>query len=74
MVNLSWFDIVDRRLRARWLPPAYRRRVVQELKDHAEEILERCTESVRSTSEAESLFPWATLIRSDILRCQNGAR
>lgn len=56
MVNLLWFDIVDRRLRARWLPPAYRRRVVQELKDHAEEILERCSESARPTSEAESFL------------------
>lgn len=56
MVNLSWFDIVDRRLRAQWLPLAYRRRVVQELKDHAEEILERCSESVRSTSEPESFL------------------
>ncbi len=56
MVNLSWFDIVDRRLRAQWLPLAYRRRVVQELKDHAEEILERCSESARSPSQSESLL------------------
>jgi len=56
MANLLWFDIVDRRLRARWLPPAYRRRVVQELKDHADEILEACSESVRSTSQSESFL------------------
>ena len=56
MVNLSWFDIVDRRLRARWLPPAYRRRVVQELKDHAEEILDRRSESAWSTSQSKSIL------------------
>jgi len=46
MERLSWFDKVDRRLRAYGLPYGYRCRMMQEFRDHAEEIITRRGEAI----------------------------
>jgi hypothetical protein len=54
MLNLSWFEDLDRKLRSQWLPFHYRHRVIKELRDHARDIIDYEDDRTVSQSDQEA--------------------
>jgi hypothetical protein len=56
MENQSWFENVEGHLRHQWLPLSYRRRILQELRDHARDVLDGEDDQADAQSNKQARF------------------